>query len=462
MKPFSQDWLAELNLSPLWRALDAEVAGAIESPEIAATAISDNQRHQEIHNRGYLPHLKAEGGIYFVTFRLTDSLPQSALDELQEIPPEVRSKKIETYLDAGHGECLLRNPEIAQLVVHALKTFDGERYVLHDWVVMPNHVHLVIEPRGEHALSDILHSLKSYTASEANRILDRHGVFWQNESYNRLLRNQDEFDRCLQYVQQNPVRAKLVSESALYAYGRAGFVVASNAEAVIGKDAGAIDVQQLDTSRNIDAETERPSVAPPSLPATGTTSDIQQLDWQQLKQTVAACTLCPLHAGRTQTVFGVGDEQADVLFLGEGPGEEEDQQGKPFVGQAGNLLDNMLASIDLTRDQNVYITNVVKCHPQENRNPEPSEVAACAPYLEYQIALIQPKLIVALGKVAATRLLGKEASIASLRGKLLEYQGRSLIVTYHPAYLLRSPTDKSKAWEDLCLIKRTLQGLQKP
>ena len=475
MKPFSQSWLEELNLSPLWRVRGAEVAGkdagATESRSVEMSnlssavsessapvapaslpATSDNKLRQGIHNRGYLPHLKAEGGIYFVTFRLADSLPQAVLDELNEAPPEARSKKIETYLDAGHGECVLSKPEIAQLVVHALKTFDGERYALHDWVVMPNHVHLVIEPRGEHALSEILHSLKSYTASEANRILDRHGAFWQQESYDRLLRNQDEFDRCVQYVQQNPVRAKLAAEPGQYAYGRAGFVA--------GRDAGATSVQHLDTAENLDIETGRPSVAPASLPATAAVSDISQLDWPQLKQAVAACTLCPLHASRTQAVFGVGDEQADILFVGEGPGEEEDKLGEPFVGQAGKLLDNMLASIDLTRGKNVYIANVVKCRPPGNRNPEAGEAAACAPYLDRQIALIAPKLIVALGKVAATRLLGKEASIASLRGQSLEYQGRPLLVTYHPAYLLRSLPDKAKAWEDLCLIRRTLQGLQ--
>lgn len=206
---------------------------------------------------------------------------------------------------------------------------------------------------------------------------------------------------------------------------------------------------------------ERNNVLVPAFsPATSASFDASQMDWPQLKQTVAACTRCPLHAKRSQAVFGVGDEEADWLFVGEGPGEEEDRQGEPFVGQAGKLLDNMLASIDLKRGQNVYIANVVKCRPPGNRNPEATEITSCAPYLERQIALIAPKLIVALGKVAATRLLGKEASIASLRGKLLEYQGRPLIVTYHPAYLLRSLPDKAKAWQDLCLIRRTMLGLQ--
>lgn len=188
--------------------------------------------------------------------------------------------------------------------------------------------------------------------------------------------------------------------------------------------------------------------------------EIAHMDWPELKAAVAACTRCRLHAQRTQAVFGVGDEQADWLFVGEGPGAEEDLRGEPFVGQAGKLLDNMLASIGLKRGEKVYIANVVKCRPPGNRNPEPDEVAACAPYLDRQIALISPRLIVALGKVAATRLLGRDASIASLRGRVLDYRGRPLIVTYHPAYLLRNLADKAKAWEDLCFIRRTMQDLQ--
>lgn len=182
--------------------------------------------------------------------------------------------------------------------------------------------------------------------------------------------------------------------------------------------------------------------------------------WAELKAQVAACTACALHEKRTQTVFGVGDKQADWLFVGEAPGQEEDAQGEPFVGQAGKLLDAMLASIQLKRGEDVYIANVVKCRPPGNRNPEASEAAACAPFLDAQIDLIQPKLIVALGKVAAIRLLGRDASITSLRGQTLAYRGIPLIITYHPAYLLRSLPDKAKAWEDLVFMRRTMQGLK--
>jgi uracil-DNA glycosylase family 4 len=173
-------------------------------------------------------------------------------------------------------------------------------------------------------------------------------------------------------------------------------------------------------------------------------------DWPELKQTVRDCTACKLRAGCTQTVFGVGDEGADWLFVGEGPGADEDAKGEPFVGQAGKLLDNMLAAIKLKRGNNVYIANIVKCRPPNNRNPEPDEIATCMPYLRQQIALIKPKLIVALGKTAATSLLGRDATLGFLRGTVHDCQGVPLIVTYHPAYLLRSPAEKAKAWQDLC------------
>ena len=174
------------------------------------------------------------------------------------------------------------------------------------------------------------------------------------------------------------------------------------------------------------------------------------LNWPELKQTVRDCTACKLRAGCTQTVFGVGDEKAEWLFVGEGPGADEDAQGEPFVGQAGKLLDNMLAAIKLKRGNNVYIANIVKCRPPGNRTPEPDEIATCLPYLRQQIALIKPKLIVALGKTAATSLLGRDATLGSLRGTMHDFHGTPLIVTYHPAYLLRSPAEKAKAWQDLC------------
>jgi len=182
------------------------------------------------------------------------------------------------------------------------------------------------------------------------------------------------------------------------------------------------------------------------------------IEWQNLKTRVAGCTDCKLRAGCTQTVFGVGDEQADWLLVGEAPGAEEDRVGEPFVGQAGKLLDNMLAAIGLSRGSNVYIANVIKCRPPGNRNPEPDEVAKCSPHLLRQIELIRPKLILAMGRFAAQTLLNTDATIASLRGRVHRYVGLPLVVTYHPAYLLRNLPDKAKAWADLLFAKRTIAG----
>jgi uracil-DNA glycosylase len=182
---------------------------------------------------------------------------------------------------------------------------------------------------------------------------------------------------------------------------------------------------------------------------------IHTLDWDALSARVAACENCRLCEKRTNTVFGVGDRNADWMLIGEAPGENEDRLGEPFVGQAGKLLDSMLRSLALARDTNVYIANVIKCRPPGNRNPEPDEVARCEPYLQRQVALVKPKLIVALGRFAAQSLLKTDASISSLRGRVHEYEGVPVIVTYHPAYLLRSLPDKAKAWADLCLARDT-------
>ena len=186
----------------------------------------------------------------------------------------------------------------------------------------------------------------------------------------------------------------------------------------------------------------------------GRRARIAALDWEGFDADVASCTACALCRTRKQAVPGVGDRQAEWLFVGEGPGAEEDEKGEPFVGQAGRLLDSMLAALGMRRGENVYIANVVKCRPPNNRTPTPSEADACRPYLERQIALIRPKLIVALGRSAASLLLGDDASIASLRGRRHRYGDTPLVVTYHPAYLLRTLPDKAKAWEDLLFARR--------
>ena len=184
---------------------------------------------------------------------------------------------------------------------------------------------------------------------------------------------------------------------------------------------------------------------------------VDGLDWPNLSKQVAECRSCVLCQQRKQAVLGVGDQQADWLFVGEGPGAEEDVQGEPFVGQAGKLLDNMLAALDLKRDSKVYIANAVKCRPPGNRTPENAEMAACRPYLERQIALIKPKIIVLLGKAAVHSVLHEDKTLASMRGQRFEYQGIPTIVTYHPAYLLRNLPEKAKAWEDLLLARRFLR-----
>jgi DNA polymerase len=183
---------------------------------------------------------------------------------------------------------------------------------------------------------------------------------------------------------------------------------------------------------------------------------VAKMDWQALSKEVSTCSACTLCKQRKQAVFGVGAQTAPWLFVGEGPGEEEDQKGEPFVGPAGKLLDAMLAAAGLQRGREVYIANVVKCRPPGNRTPTVEEAAACAPFLDRQIDLIQPKLIVALGKTAVMRLTGSDASMASMRGKVHSYRGIAVVATYHPAYLLRSLTEKLKAWEDMQLATREM------
>lgn len=200
------------------------------------------------------------------------------------------------------------------------------------------------------------------------------------------------------------------------------------------------------------------AVPAPAAPAARSQAvpDVSGLDWDALEQQIRDCRACTLCERRNQAVPGVGDREADWLFVGEGPGAEEDQRGEPFVGQAGKLLDAMLAAIGLERGHNVYIANAVKCRPPGNRTPEADEMATCQPYLERQIALIRPRIIVALGRPAAQTLLGGEVKIAAARGRLFDRNGIPVVVTYHPAYLLRNPQDKAKAWEDLCFARASI------
>lgn len=192
----------------------------------------------------------------------------------------------------------------------------------------------------------------------------------------------------------------------------------------------------------------------PAAPqGTAQTAANENPDWPELRERVATCTRCALSQSRSNTVFGVGNPDADWLIIGEAPGAEEDRRGEPFVGRAGQLLDQMLLAIGQNRDR-VFIANILKCRPPDNRDPKPEEAAACREYLDRQIALVRPRIILAVGRIAAQNLLGSDAPVGRLRGRAHSLDGIPLVVTYHPAYLLRSPSQKGKAWSDLCLAKR--------
>lgn len=203
--------------------------------------------------------------------------------------------------------------------------------------------------------------------------------------------------------------------------------------------------------RRLPRAVEAAAIVPAASPAVAVSADLGSA-WQALQDTIRTCTKCGLHKTRTQTVFGVGNPTASWMFIGEAPGADEDKQGEPFVGRAGQLLNAMLFAMGLKREE-VYIANVLKCRPPGNRDPQPEEVVQCEPYLIRQIEHIRPKLIVALGRHAAHSLLKTDVPLARLRGQRLSYHGIPLVVTYHPAYLLRSPGEKRKAWDDLTLAK---------
>ena len=217
------------------------------------------------------------------------------------------------------------------------------------------------------------------------------------------------------------------------------------------------------------APTRTPAPAPAAAPIQaprGPRPEVATLGWPALRQAVADCQACGLCASRTQTVFGVGHEGAHWMVVGEAPGEQEDLSGEPFVGAAGQLLDRMLAALQLTRStegpeppsQRVYIANTLKCRPPRNRNPAPEEMLQCEPYLLRQIDLLQPRMILAMGRFAVQALLRSSEPVGKLRGRVHRYHGVPLVVTYHPAYLLRNLPDKARAWDDLCLAAGVAQA----
>ncbi|MGM9424945.1 uracil-DNA glycosylase [Hydrogenophaga sp. MI9] len=234
--------------------------------------------------------------------------------------------------------------------------------------------------------------------------------------------------------------------------------------AVVPEPVAARAVPPVTTSRAPVAVAPSPAPVPAAAPAAVPVerlrpAGVAAMDWPALQAAVSGCEACGLCKTRRNTVFGVGDIGADWMIVGEAPGENEDLQGEPFVGAAGQLLDNMLRAVGRSRAgegaKGAYIANVLKCRPPANRNPQPQEVAQCEPYLARQVALVKPKIIVAMGRFAVQSLLRTDEPIGRLRGRVHRYEGVPVIVTYHPAYLLRTPADKAKAWEDLCLAMET-------
>lgn len=224
--------------------------------------------------------------------------------------------------------------------------------------------------------------------------------------------------------------------------------------------AGAMDSRRVAYLKALDIDVwERRGLAPAVASAAVVSPAGEQRGWQELEHAVKTCTLCPLHQTRTQAVFGVGNRNAQWMVIGEAPGADEDRQGEPFVGRAGQLLNSMLKAIGLQREQ-VFIANILKSRPPNNRDPRPEEVRSCIPYLFRQIELVNPRLILCVGRIAAQTLLETDTPIGKLRGQLHRIAGnRPMIVTYHPAYLLRSPGEKRKSWADLLLAMRTFEQL---
>lgn len=239
----------------------------------------------------------------------------------------------------------------------------------------------------------------------------------------------------------------------------------TSAPRLTGQQLAALDAMGIAvwTRRVAPGPEETAGVVPIATPAAGAVTGTGPADWEDLEREALACTKCALHATRTQVVFGVGNRGASWMVVGEAPGADEDRQGEPFVGRAGQLLNEMLRAAGVAREQ-VYIANILKCRPPENRDPRPEESASCEGYLQRQIALLRPGLLLAVGRIAAQNLLRVDTPIGQLRGRVHRYgpAGIPLVVTYHPAYLLRSPGQKRKSWEDLCLARATVPPLRVP
>lgn len=260
----------------------------------------------------------------------------------------------------------------------------------------------------------------------------------------------------------------MLREMGLRLWAPAGVPVAG-VQAAEAAEAPAMAAVDAPVPEPTPARRAPPSAAaiPVPAPAAAGASPVATMDWPALREAVAGCRACSLCESRRHTVFGLGHPRAHCMVVGEAPGEQEDQRGEPFVGAAGQLLDRMLAALGLTRDEaaperQVFIANTLKCRPPRNRNPSAEELATCQPFLERQVALVQPRVILAMGRFAVQSLLGSDAPIGRLRGQVHRWRGVPLVVTYHPAYLLRQPADKARAWDDLCLAASCLDARTLP
>jgi len=265
----------------------------------------------------------------------------------------------------------------------------------------------------------------------------------------RIQSQSDQVDQAADAPQPAP-DVSAPASTAVSAERSEGHDTAAAAVAVQPARGAAAALRTLDVPDTADTPRPRPAAGSAQTGTPVTRIDCTHMDWQALQQAVTDCNACGLHRTRTRTVFGTGHQQADWMIIGEAPGAEEDRQGEPFVGRAGKLLDNMLKAIDLDRNK-AYITNTLKCRPPNNRDPKPDESESCRGYLERQLALIQPRLILVVGRIAAHNLLQTNVPLGRLRGSLHQVPGTDIpvLVTYHPAYLLRRPTEKRKAWQDL-------------
>lgn len=250
-----------------------------------------------------------------------------------------------------------------------------------------------------------------------------------------------------------------LSQRQIYVLGEMGVDVWQ----LRGRSSGAVaeSTADVDPAPEQVAPLAQPALArspePATVPVNSPAAAVNDADWAPLNAAIRSCTNCGLHTTRTNAVCGVGNRTADWLIVGEAPGGDEDRKGEPFVGRAGQLLNEMLRAIGLQREQ-VFIANILKCRPPNNRDPQAAEIEQCLPYLQRQIELLQPRVILVVGRIAAQTLLDTQLTVGRLRGRPHEYRGVPLIVTYHPAYLLRRPTEKSKSWSDLLLATEVAQG----